>query len=179
MFPGDTIKGSANTNIMMVMKSVGEQINTLSSDLIIPLVKQIKDDMGLFGKSINTDIPRLSKNINELVQKLQKNSESIDSLFAKDNQQNISATLANAGIMMQNLKESSLAISKIVNDNESAASDSVSKINRSISIFNNKLEQIMNQLETSSQNINAFSNQIKNNPGVILRNNPQTDPALR
>jgi len=177
--PGEYITGTASTNIMMVVKSLGQQINTLSTDLIIPLVKQIKDDMSMFSKNMNSEIPRLTANLNELVLKLQKNSEAIDSLFARENTKNITTVLTDAKVMMKNLKSASLSVGEIVEGNKSGVNDSVIQLNAAIVSFNSKLNIIMNQLERGSRNINNFSNQIKNNPAVILKNKPQSDPALR
>jgi len=177
--PGEYIAGTASTNVMMVVKSLGQQINTLSTELIIPLVKQIKDDMALFSKSMNNDIPRLTNNLNNLVLKLQNNAESIDLLFKKENTRNVTHVLNEAKQMMSNLKSASLSVSEIVDGNKIQVNDSVVQLNGAIASLNKKLEVIMNQLEHSSRNINNFSNQLKNNPAVILRNKPQEDPALR
>lgn len=177
--PGEYITGTAGTNIMMVVKSLGQQINTLSTDLIIPLVKQIKDDMSMFSTNMNTDIPRLTRNLNVLVLKLQKNADSIDSLFEEENTKNLSTVIYDAKQMMKNLKSTSISVSEIVEGNKNEVNDSVVNLNSTIASLNEKLEVIMSQLERSSRNINNFSNQIKNNPAVILRNQPQADTAIR
>jgi len=177
--PGSVIDGGRGDNIMLVIRSLGQQINKLTSDLIVPFVAKLKDDVGQFGGTVKTQLPKLTTNINLLVDNLQKNSMAIDEVFNNTNQKNISQVISQARDMMNNLNTISNSLNKIVETNKDDVNISVEKINNSINLINNKIEQIFLQLESGSRNINDFSHQIKNNPGLIIRSKPVTDPAVR
>ena len=177
--PGSVIDGGRSDNIMLVIRSLGQQINKLTSDLIVPFVSKLKDDVGQFSGTVNTQLPKLTSNINLLVDNLQKNSKAIDVVFSDSNQKNISQVISQTKDMMNNLNTISNSLNTIVDTNKDEVNISIEKINSSVNLLNNKLEQIFLQLESGSRNINDFSHQIKNNPGLILRSKPVTDPAVR
>lgn len=161
---GDEIKGIAAEDIMSVMKS---------------LTRKLREDMGTFTSDMTKQLPELTSNLNLLVVKLQKSTDVIDTFFNKNNQRNVADVIEKAGLVMNNLQSASGTINKLVLSNEKQLDTSVDKISESISVVNKKLEVIINQFEMSSQNINDFSNQIKNNPGVIIRNKSVSDRAVR
>lgn len=177
--PGGFIEGQVSGNVMAVIESVGKQLNTLSADLIVPLVRQMKDDMSVFGKNMNTQLPELTSNLNSLVERLQNNAETIDAFFSSKNRKSIDVVINNTEQMTQNLKRASDAINQLVKNNKVGMNQSLEKINQSVSVLNAKLESILIQLENTSRNMNDFSHQIKSNPAVIIRSKPVEDPAIR
>ncbi|MDH5517613.1 MAG: MlaD family protein [Gammaproteobacteria bacterium] len=174
-----TIKGLPGNDVMASVKNIADKINNLSAEVITPMVDQLAINMDAFSKSISSDIPKLTENINLLVIKLQKNSEVIDAFFNETNQKNIASVIGRADSMIRNLEAVSVDINQLVSLNKQQVGESIQGVNATAALLNEKLEIILNQIESSSQNINDFSNQIKNNPGVIIRSNPLTDPALR
>ncbi|MDH5426055.1 MAG: MlaD family protein [Gammaproteobacteria bacterium] len=173
------LQGMPGDDVMTSFKAIAEKINNISSEVITPMANQLKNNMQLFSETMSSDIPKLTANINLLVVKLQKNSEVIDAFFNETNQKNISSVIVRADSMISNLESVSAEINKLVYMNKSQVDSSIKGINTTAALLNQKLESILNQIESSSQNINDFSNQIKNNPGIIIRSNPLTDPALR
>lgn len=174
-----TLRGLPGNDIMASFKTIAEKINNLSAEVITPMTDQLMSNMEVFSKSISSDIPKLTANINLLVIKLQKNSEVIDAFFNETNQKNVSSVIVRADSMIRNLESVSVDINKLVSMNKQQIDASINSVNASAALMNEKLENILNQVESSSQNLNDFSNQIKNNPGIIIRSNPLTDPALR
>jgi len=163
--------------------SVGSEIEGVPANDIITVMKsltqKLKDDVGSFTSGMTKQLPELMTNLNLLVIKLHKSSDVIDAFFSDNNQQSVSVVIEKAESMMLNLDAASKVINKLVVSNEDHLDGSVDKINSSISMINEKLEIIVNQFEMSSRNINDFSNQIKNNPGMIIRNKSVSDPAVR
>lgn len=176
---GSHISGAQSNDVMAVIKSLSENVNNLSTNLITPLVKQLKDDIGAFSGTMSHDLPKLTKNLNLLVVKLQRNSDVIDTVFSETNQHKISDLINSANAMSSNLESMSVSINELVQSNSHQVNKSIENVNATTILLNKKLETILNQIELSSQNINDFSNQIKNNPGAIIRNKPQSDPAIR
>lgn len=176
---GSHISGAQSSDVMAVIKSLSENVNNLSTNLITPLVKQLKKDIGAISGTMSHDLPKLTENLNLLVVKLQRNSDVIDTVFSDTNQHKISGLINSANVMLSNLESMSVSINKLVQSNSHQFNKSIDNVNATTILLNKKLETILNQIELSSQNINDFSNQIKNNPGAIIRNKPQSDPAIR
>ena len=176
---GSHISGAQSNDVMTVIKSLSENVNNLSTNLITPLVKQLKKDISAISGTMSHDLPKLTENLNLLVVKLQRNSDAIDTVFSDRNQNKISGLINSANVMLSNLESMSVSINELVQGNSHQVNKSIENVNTTTVLLNKKLEAILNQIELSSQNINDFSNQIKNNPGVIIRNKPQTDPAIR
>lgn len=176
---GSRISGAQSNDVMTVIKSLSENVNNLSTNLITPLIKQLKKDLSTISGTMSHDLPKLTENLNVLVIKLQHNSDVIDAVFSAKNQHKVSGLINSADVMLSNLKSMSVSINKLVQDNSQQVDKSIENVNSTTSLLNKKLEAILNQIEMSSQNINDFSNQIKNNPGVIIRSKPQSDPAIR
>lgn len=173
------ITGRQSSDVMTVIKSMSENINNLSSNVITPMIIKLRHDIDIFSGTMSNDLPTLTKNLNVLVLKLQKNSDVIDAVFNSNNQTKISDLIDSADVMLNNLEPMSESLNALVNKNKNNIDKSIGSINATTQLMNNKLESILNQLEATSQNINDFSNQIKNNPGAIIRNKAQTDSAIR
>lgn len=171
--------GKPTNDVMSVVKSLSENINHLSRDSIVPMVKQLKDDVGLFSKTMTNEIPLLTKNLNILIVKLQKNSDVIDTMFSENNSENVKKILQHAGSTVSNLETVSKLLNDLVENNKVKVGASVDEVNATAVLVRNKLDLILNQIEISSHNVNDFSNQIKNNPGVIIRSKSQSDSAIR
>lgn len=176
---GSHISGTQSNDVMTVIKSLSENINHLSTNLITPLVKQLKKDISVISGTMSHNLPKLTENLNLLVVKLQRNSDAINTVFSDTNQHKVSGLINSANVMLSNLESMSESINKLVQSNSHQVNKSIDNVNATTILLNKKLEVILNQIELSSQNINDFSNQIKNNPGAIIRNKPQTDPAIR
>lgn len=173
------ITGKQSNDVMTVIKSMSENINNLSSNVITPMITKLRDDIDVFSGTMSNDLPALTKNLNVLVLKLQKNSDVIDSVLNSNNQTKISDLIDSADVMLNNLESMSESLNALVNKNKDNIDKSISSMSATTQLMNNKLESILYQLEVTSQNINDFSNQIKNNPGALIRNKTQTDTAIR
>jgi phospholipid/cholesterol/gamma-HCH transport system substrate-binding protein len=163
--PGDTIRSNESVDVMNLMSSMG---------------KELEDFM-----------PKMMSDMSSLLGNLKQSAEQMNALLSEDNRQHVENMFRNADEASANLVklatgfdrvnqqlEDILQHSKaIVTDNDEDIRYAVTELRRSMDVISENIHGVMYNIDASSRNMNEFSRQLRNNPGVILGGKPPVDQA--
>ncbi len=154
--PGDTLKSAEAVDIMELVDSIALELNQF--------------------------IPQSTKNINNLISKLNYSANKISYLLNDENTQHISNLFKHADSASKSLSELATGFTRInnqldsiltrtdliLNDNSEDIRYTVIELKKSIDVISGRIESVMYNLDASSQNMNEFTRELRNNPGVLL-----------
>jgi len=163
LVPGDTLKSAEAVDIMELVDSIASELNEF--------------------------IPQSTKNINALVAKLNYSANKVSVLLSDQNIQHMNNLFKHAdssGKSLSELADGFTRINKqldsilnrtdlILNDNSEDIRYTVIELKKSIDTVSGRIESVMYNLDATSQNMNEFSRELRNNPGVILGSKPPVD----
>jgi phospholipid/cholesterol/gamma-HCH transport system substrate-binding protein len=161
--PGDTLKSSEAVDIMELVDSIASELNVF--------------------------IPKSTKNINALISKLNYSANKIAVVFNDENVEHLNNLFIHADSSAKNLSDLAAGFTRInkqldsilgktdliLNDNSEDIRYTVIELKKSIDEISGRIESVMYNLDATSQNMNEFSRELRNNPGVILGSEPPED----
>ena len=161
--PGDTLKSAEAVDIMELVDSIAFELNEF--------------------------IPQSTKNINNLIEKLNYSADKVSLLLSDSNVQHLNNLFKHADSTGKSLSELTAGFTRInnqldsiltrtdliLNDNSEDIRYTVIELKRSIDVISGRIESVMYNLDSTSQNMNEFSRELRNNPGVILGSKPPVD----
>jgi phospholipid/cholesterol/gamma-HCH transport system substrate-binding protein len=161
--PGDTIQGAEAVDVMELVDSIGQKLNSF--------------------------IPESTKNVNKLLQQLNFSADQVALLLSQENVNHLNSFFKNADSSSQNLSELTASFSRInkqldsvldktnvmLGDNSDDIRYSIIELKKSMDVISGRIESVMYNLDATSQNMNEFSRTLRNNPGAILGSTPPTD----
>jgi len=161
--PGDTLKSAEAVDIMELVDSIASQLNEF--------------------------IPQSTKNINKLIANLNYSANKVSLLLSDKNIQHMDNLFKHADSSGKSLSELANGFTKInkqldsilnrtdliLNDNSEDIRYTVIELKKSIDVVSGRIESVMYNLDATSQNMNEFSRELRNNPGVILGSKPPVD----
>jgi len=161
--PGDTINGTEAVDVMELVDSIGQKLNSF--------------------------IPESTKNINKLLKQLNFSADQVALLLNQKNVGHLNSFFKNADSSSQNLAELTASFSRInkqldsildktnvmLGDNSDDIRYSIIELKKSMDVISGRIESVMYNLDATSQNMNEFSRTLRNNPGAILGSTPPAD----
>lgn len=180
--PGELIEGRASVDIMTALTEVGGDLHNLSEQAIKPLLKNL--NKGLVGS-----LPILINDSTRLLKSLNQSAEQLSRVLNQDNQQHISQLLSNANEvtsqlvkMSRQVNSASTELGKLLKGSRALVSKNSVEINHSVGDLHaaiekvaGSIESIMHNMDATSRNMNEFSRRLRENPGVLLNNQPPQD----
>jgi phospholipid/cholesterol/gamma-HCH transport system substrate-binding protein len=163
--PGGRIAATEAVDMMALLNSVGTELNR-----IIP--------------NLATDIARLLKNLNYSAEQLaammnRENRQHVDSLFRNADEASANLVELAAGFDRVNsqLDEILQRSKAMLVDNDEDIRHSIVELRRAMDVVSGNIHGVMYNLESSSRNLNEFTRQLRDNPGVIISSKPPVDKA--
>ena len=161
--PGDTINGAEAVDVMELVDSIGQKLNSF--------------------------IPESTKNVNQLLKQLNFSADQVALLLNQKNVKHLNSFFKNADSSSKNLTDLTASFSQInqqldkildktnlmLDDNSQDIRYSIVELKKSMGIISGRIESVMYNLDATSQNMNEFSRTLRNNPGAVLGGKPPTD----
>lgn len=167
--PGDTISGEEGADLFAAVGSAAGDIKILIKD-VRQFVQTLNKEAELF------DDARL------LMTRLNNSADNLEKILNDENQQNITQILDNIAAASGKLDSTISDMNTIVAESGNLVSENREDIQRSIQHLTASLEivaqhigTITYNLEGTSRNMNEFSRQIRENPGLLLGSTPPKD----
>jgi len=161
--PGDTIKSAEAVDIMELVDSIATELNYF--------------------------VPKSTKNINGLLEKLNASADKVSLILSAKNVKHFNNVFKHADSASDSLSKLAAGFTQIniqldsilkrtdliLNDNSEDIRYTVIELKNSIDVISARIESVMYNLDATSQNMNEFSRELRNNPGVILGSQPPAD----
>ena len=170
--PGSEISGQEAADMMGAMTNVAQTVNTILEDQFKPLMSQISDPM-----------PTVVEDIEAISEQLRASAERVNTLLSNANVERITNILANLETATQSADSliSDLTTTKrhvdslitrvdrMMKEDDGELSKAIQALHYTLDSVARRIDSITSNLETTMRNMNEFSGQIRENPGVLVR----------
>lgn len=178
--PGSEIPSVEAPDLFTAMSSVAEDVDELIKESLKPML----DALGEGGPEIIADLEAFTAKLNQTLGR-------IDGFLSDENARRVEGTLENlesasASLVAVSgeLEQTRLRVDKLldsvnemVEENRRPAGQAVLDLHHSLEAVSRRIEAIAYHLEVTTRNMNEFSRQIRENPGVIIRGRASGDEA--
>lgn len=169
--PGDTLQGEEGADLFAAVGGAAGDIKLLIGD-VRKFVRTLNDEAGLLDDA------------KSLLKRLDNSAANLEGMLSKDNAKTINETINNLGSLSQRLDNTLSEIdhmvkssSTLVEDNRADIQRSIRHLSASLEVVSQHIDTITYNLEGTSRNMNEFSRQIRENPGLLLGSTPPKDQA--
>ncbi len=180
---GGELRGSSGGDILEVMTSLAHEIKDLSENNIKPLVKTFSGQLSTIGGGLTESLPKLTNNLNELIVRLNDTAAQLSAMMSGENRTYFNNVVRNADTITTNLaqltadfnKTSSQVegvlqgLNRIITENDEDVNQAAADLSASLRTVAQHVNAIVYNLESTARNMNEFSREIRENPGLILR----------
>ena len=163
--PGATIKSLEAVDMMALMNSIGNELDSF--------------------------LPMVNADVRKLLQKLNHSAQQMERMFSDKNRQHLDNMFVNADLSSQQLAQMVSGFEKVnrqlqqlmeqsaamVSDNDQDIRLVVVELRKAMLSISSNMESILYNLSSSSRNMNEFTRQLRDNPGVLLGTKPPADTA--
>ena len=170
--PGSEIAGLEAADMMGAMTSVAQTVNTILEDQFKPLMSQISDT-----------IPTVVGDIEAISEQLRASAEQVNTLLSNANVERISNILENvetatksADSLLSDLAATKRHVDSLINkvdgmmaEDDGELSKAIQALHYTLDSVARRIDSITSNLETTMRNMNEFSGQIRENPGLLVR----------
>jgi phospholipid/cholesterol/gamma-HCH transport system substrate-binding protein len=191
--PGAEIPGRQGADVFAALSDLAEEMGGLSSDTLRPLLDNLNRRIDQVGDELGERLPRVLAGMESLLEEFASSAERFNALVDEDNQTKVLRVIDNADQMSANmlvLSEELLQLrtrverlvadsSGVVADNREDLREAVLSLRRSLESVAAYSEGILQNLEGASRNMNEFSRQIRENPGLLLGGKAPAERGVR
>lgn len=170
--PGSEIRGFESADVFAAVSSLAGQIEEFTRTGLEPLVQ-----------SLSARAPRILENLESFSTELAASGERLGKLTREENTahvdvmlRNFRATSENVAQVTSELRTTQTAVqgllqglNQLIDSNHGHVSQSAADLRYSLESVARHIDAINYNLEGASRNMNEFSRQLRENPGVILR----------
>ena len=181
---GQTIRGIEAADMFQLAQDISAQFQKLSEDGLKPLLKTLTEE-------IAGTLPELTQQSKLLLTTLNESAAELLAIVNSVDKKEINHILDNTGEMSQNLlaisrdlDDTAKKIDKMVSntsdnmlDNNQDLRKALLDLRMTMGVVEENVNSIIYNLDTTTRNMNEFSRQIRDNPGVLLNSKPPADAA--
>lgn len=196
--PGGQIATGPIANMFAVMNEVAAQVSDLNQTALKPLLATLNARVDTLGKVLEQQAPELMANLIAITTDLavktpritsdvEKMSQVMSSrVVTEANARNLQASLENVAELTRGLKESRekmdavlVSLDKVVGGNRPALDAAVKDLRHTLQTLARNIDSITYNLEGTSRNMQEFSRQLRDNPGVLIGGTKRGDDGPR
>ncbi|HIJ37716.1 MAG TPA: MCE family protein [Rhodospirillaceae bacterium] len=191
--PGAQLRSQAGGNLFSAMADIAAEVTNLSQTGLRPLVDSLNRTVASLGPVLEQRAPQLLDNLlslsSDLADKtprisanLEQMSHGLTRVFSPDNTRKIDNVINGAEQAATNLADltGSLrsskskvdevlsSLDKAVGSNSEKVSESLGDLRYSLQAVSRNIDSITFNLEGTARNMNEFSREIRQNPGLLL-----------
>lgn len=182
--PGATIAGVEATDMFKLVSEVSKQFQQLSDQGLKPLFDTI-------NREITQTVPALTQQTSRLLKRLNASADRLLVLMQNADDKRLNKIMTNTETMTSNLlkvsnrlNQASTQVNKLLhsasalmNDNNQDLRRAVLDLRTSMDVVANNINSVVDHIDSTARNMNEFSRQIRDNPGVLLNSKPPRDAA--
>lgn len=187
--PGNEIKGRAEANIMSILNSVAAEVHDVSVESIKPFMNILRKHVDSIGGSLSQRLPELANSAQAVLENLNQRITAIKRILNDGNVEKVNRIIGNVETFSSGLKKMSGDFSKlsnelgdllknsssIVSENRTDVKKAIIDMRKVMNAASRSISSIVYNLEGASRNMNEFSRQISENPGLLLGGASQSD----
>ena len=170
--PGDEIRGGELVNVFELLGTTAGELNRLMAEDLSPLVS-----------TLTSGAPRVLEDLTALTADLQAAAGRVSDLLSQENAASVERTLGNLeatsasfasmsrdlGGTQARLDALLASLEELLDREQGEVAHAVSDLHRSLESVADHIDSINRNLETTTRNMSEFSEDIRRNPGLLLR----------
>lgn len=193
LVPGAELQGRQGVDIFAALGAIADDVGGLTEHSVRPLLDNINERINSIGDQVGTRLPLVMDGLQMLVESLQESADRLNSVLNEANGRKMTRVIDNTDEMSANLlklsqgllevqKEAESLITEtsgIVVDNRDDLHHAIVALRRSLEDVATYTDGILQNMEGASRNMNEFSRQIRENPGVLLGGKAPREQGVR
>jgi phospholipid/cholesterol/gamma-HCH transport system substrate-binding protein len=176
--PGDEIPSLESPDLFAAMSSVAEDVGELIQESLKPMLGTLSEG----GPDILEDLEAFTGQLNETLAGIDaflsgENARRIENILV-----NLESTSGSFAAMSGELEQTRIRLDEllelinvVLEENRRPVGEAVVDLQESLESVSRHIEAIAHHLEVTTRNMNEFSRQIRENPGVIIRGRSSDD----
>jgi phospholipid/cholesterol/gamma-HCH transport system substrate-binding protein len=197
--PGAMVPPGESADLVSAMSSVAGNVDTLTTQGLLPLIDNLNHQVTALGDIINHDLKPLAANASQLmsvandrVPMILKNAESASSnlegastrlteVFNDKRIAELDGLLGDARGAVKSVDSVMQDLVKITGKGGDDLRVGIEEFRFTMENISRRSESIAENLDSASRNLQDFSRQLKQNPGLLLggREQKDTEPPMR
>jgi phospholipid/cholesterol/gamma-HCH transport system substrate-binding protein len=190
--PGAELHGRQGVDLFAALAAIADDVGGLTRDSVRPLLDNLNNRINTLGDRVGDQLPVILDGMEGLVISLQDSAVRINRILDGDREQQLVRVIDNADRMSSNmlqLSEGLLGLQQdarallqasqgMVEDNREDLDYSIQSLRRTLEDVAGHTETILQDMEGTSRNMNEFSRQIRQNPGLLLGGKPPREQGV-
>lgn len=184
--PGALITGVEAADMFQLVNQMSAQFQQLSDQGLKPLFDTLNNE-------ITKTVPELTRQTSQLLRQLNASADRLLVLMETADDKRVNTIVTNTENMSRNLLQVSDRLSAaaaqvdqlmhsaaaMMNENNKDLRQAVLDLRTSMDVVAENINSIVYHIDTTARNMNEFSRQVRDNPGVILNSKPPKDAASK
>lgn len=189
---GDELRGRAGQDLFAALASVADEVSGLTRDGVRPLLENLDQRINSLGDQVGEQLPLILDGMQGLVASLQESAARINRILDSDRERQLVRVIDNTDQMSANmllLSEGLLELQQeagmLLDSGRGMVEDNREDLEQSIRSLRHTLEEvadytgvILHNMEGTSRNLNEFSRQVRQNPGLLLGGKPPREQGV-
>lgn len=190
--PGTELQGVLGTGVFAAVNDVASRVNQMLQSDVRPLIGNLNDRLSHLGEQVDERLPRILDGLQGLVDTLQRAAGSLPRILNESTEDRLGHIMTNSEqisdnllTLSQGLLETRNATDTLLKQSRGMLTENREDIHRAVTALRQSLEElsantetILRNLEGTSQNMNEFSRQIRQNPALLLNGRPPREEGL-
>lgn len=190
--PGDTLTGGLTVDVFSAVNSMASTVNNLLDNEFKNLLNNLNARVTAVGEQFGAQLPSLFDEVRRLLSTLQAAADRLPGFLDEENEQRFDRILVNGVDLSDRLLQFSDGLTKtqaaadaLVKESHGAVAENRGDVRRATIALRDALEQlaadtdaILQNLDSASRNMNEFSRQIRQNPGLLLNARPARESGI-
>lgn len=185
---GSKIPSVGSTSILTTLSSVAGKINSFTETSLLPLLNDLSnsaeplhtlyEDAPVILENVKTFTAQLTKATTRLNAILDRNGGRIDSILgnADEASGNISTLTTDFHRTRKQLDALLISTRTLISKNRGEIDHSIADLHHALEVVASHVQEISSNLEATTRNMNELSNELRRNPGLIVRDRQFIDP---
>lgn len=191
--PGTELMGRQGVDLFSALSVIADEVGGLAEHSIRPLLDNLNARINRLGDDVGERLPQILDGMQLLVGSLQDSAERVNRILDNRAEAKLVRTIDNSEQMAANLLQLSEGLLEVkreadvlltnsnalVQDNQEDLRLAMIALRRSLEEVAAYTDSILRNMEGASRNMNEFSRQIRDNPGLLLGGSAPREEGVR
>jgi phospholipid/cholesterol/gamma-HCH transport system substrate-binding protein len=190
--PGEAIAGGLTLDVFSAVNNMATTVNQLLDNEFRNLLENLDARVNSVGDQFDERLPRVLDGVDRLLATLQAAADRLPAFLDAENEQRLDRIMGN-GVDLSDrllrfadgLTQTRVAADALIEQSRVTVVENRDDIRRATIALRTALEQlaadsdaILQNLDSASRNVNEFSRQIRQNPGLLLNDRPARETGF-
>jgi len=189
---GAELRGELGADLFAAVNTVAGDVSRLLNETVRPLLDNLNGRISGLGNQVDSRLPGILDSLQQLVDSLRISAGRLPQLLSRDNQRKINRLVDNSSQVSANLLQLSQGllqtrarVDRLLNESQGMVGENrkdlrrvVIALRQSLTDISTQTDGILQNLRGASLNLNEFSRQIRQNPGLLISGKSPRDEGV-